>query len=209
VQVTFTKAAGRRYFMAVIRDRGVALAPRQGPGYHDHLPHDAVHFIVESEAGLTRGVFGRIADGESNIFTAADPRTQRRVARREARRPRSETDSREMARSEALASVCLPLWERRAGLRAELPKWLPPEAPTPADSELVRRILARLDDFAARWHALPVGGGVTLTWVFHSAAANRPQKHRRAPHRAAPSGRTPGTPRADSRTGRPTAAPAR
>jgi hypothetical protein len=56
MDVTFTKAPGRRYFMTVVRERGVPLAPRQGPGYHDYLPHDAVHFLVESEAGLSGGV---------------------------------------------------------------------------------------------------------------------------------------------------------
>ena len=175
VQVTFTKAAGRRYFMTVVREKGVALAPRQGPGYHDHLPHDAVHFIAEAEAGLTRAVFGRIAAGESNIFTAVDTRLQRRTARREARRSRPATDRHDMARSEALAAVCLPLWERRAGLRTELPPWVPREGPTAADAELVRRILARLDEFAARWHSLPVGEGITLTWTQPGRGTRRPR----------------------------------
>lgn len=165
MQVTFTKAPGRRYFMTVARERGVALAPRQGPGYHDHLPHDAVHFIVEAEAGLRRAVFGRIAAGESNIFASADQREQRRLARREARRHPKAADREEMARSEALAAVCLPLWEHRAGLRRELPAWLPSRAPSAADAELVRRILTRLDAFAASWHALPAGAGLTLTWL--------------------------------------------
>jgi hypothetical protein len=74
MDVTFTKGPGRRYFMTVVRERGIRLARRQGPGYHDYLPHDAVHFIVEREAGLTGGVFGRVAAGQSNIFPAADPR---------------------------------------------------------------------------------------------------------------------------------------
>ena len=68
MDVTFRKLTGRRYVMSVVRERGPELAPTPGPGYHDYLPHDAVHFIVESEAGLSGGVFGRIAAGQSNLF---------------------------------------------------------------------------------------------------------------------------------------------
>ena len=42
MEVTFTKLKGHRYLMTVVRERGPELAPRQGPGYHDYLPHDAV-----------------------------------------------------------------------------------------------------------------------------------------------------------------------
>jgi hypothetical protein len=78
MEVTFTKAAGRRYVMTVVRERGPRLAPRQGPGYDDHLPHDAVHFLVEAEARLSGGVFGQIAAGQNNIFWPADPRPRER-----------------------------------------------------------------------------------------------------------------------------------
>src|SRR5947209_11365582 len=103
--------------MTVVRERGPRLAPRQGPGYDDHLPHDAVHFLVEAEARLSGGVFGRVAAGRNNIFWPDDPRTRRRQARREARRTSSAAEHADMARSEALASVCQPLWELRAGHR--------------------------------------------------------------------------------------------
>jgi len=89
MEVTFTKAAGRRYVMTVVRERGPRLAPRQGPGYDDHVPHDAVHFLVEAEARLSSGVFGQIAAGHNNIFWPADPKAQRRQARRETKRPPS------------------------------------------------------------------------------------------------------------------------
>ena len=84
MEVTFTKLQGRRYLMTVVRDRGPELAPRQGPGYHDYLPHDAVHFMVEAEAALSGGVFGRVAAGQNNIFTTADPAIRRRQGRWEA-----------------------------------------------------------------------------------------------------------------------------
>ena len=160
----FTKLAGRRYTMTVVRERGPLLAPRQGPGYHDYLPHDAVHFLVEAEARLSGGIFGRIAAGDSNIFATADPALERKQRRREAKRTLGREEHADMARSEQLASRCPPLWEVRAGHLAALPEWLSEREATPAESELVDRILARLDIFASTWHALPVGASVGLEW---------------------------------------------
>lgn len=164
MRVTFTKLPGRRYEMTVVRERGPQLAPRQGPGYHDYLPHDAVHFLVEAEAGLTAGVFGRIAAGENQMFWPADRALLRRTRRREKKRSRSPQEHADMGRSEELAGLCQVLWEMRAGVRSSAPEWfsLLPEGAT--ESPLVRRILARLDSFASEWHALRPGDGITLAW---------------------------------------------
>ena len=164
MRVTFTKLEGRRYLMTAVRERGPELAPRHGPGYDDYLPHDVVHVLAESEAGLSRGVFGRVAVGWSNIFTTADPAVRRHQARRKAKRRPRATDHANMARSESLASLCQPLWELRAGLHSELPLWTSRVEPVLVASPLVERIIERLGEFAARWHALPAGGSVTLVW---------------------------------------------
>lgn len=179
MEVTFSKLSGRRYMMTVVRERGPELAPRQGPGYHDYLPHDAVHFLVEAEAGLCSGVFGQIAAGRNNIFTTADPALRRHQARREAKqRPRS-TSRADMARSESLASFCRPLWELRTGHRRELPEWCPRIERDPHASPVVARILERLDEFAASWHSLPVGGGITLSWPLSGHGGAGPEGRRR------------------------------
>ena len=185
MEVTFTKGPGRRYFMTVVRERGIALAARQGPGYHDWLPHDAVHFIVEREAELAGGVFGRIAAGQSNIFSAADPRHQRRSVRREARRRPSQRERAEMERSEVLASLCLPLWEYQAGHRSQMPPWVARFDSGVWRSPLLDRILPALDEFAARWHALPSEGGITLTWE-QPASAGRLSSRSQASRRVRP-----------------------
>jgi hypothetical protein len=164
MDVTFTKDSGRRYLMTVVRERGPQLAPRHGPGYHDYLPHDAVHFLVEAEARLSGGAFGRIAAGLSNMFWPADKRLLRHQGRREAKRKPSAVEHAQMGRSEDLASVCQVLWELRAGHRSELPPWFDRVPPGDLESALTGRILARLDEFAARWHALPAGDSITLSW---------------------------------------------
>jgi hypothetical protein len=173
MEVTFTKGAGRRYVMTVVREHGPQLAPRQGPGYHDHVPHDAVHFLAEAEARLSSGVFGQIAAGRNNIFWPADPRAQRRQARREAKRPSSAAERADTARSEELASVCQPLWELRAGHRRTPPPWFSSLMPGTLDSPLIERILDRLEEFAVCWQALPAGGSITLSWPLDGRIAPR------------------------------------
>ena len=164
MDVTFTKDSGRRYLTTVVRERGPELAPRHGPGYDDYLPHDAVHFLVEVEARLTGGAFGRIAAGQSNMFWPTDNRLLRHQKRREARRKPGPIEHAQMGRSEGLASVCQVLWQLRGGHRSEPPLWFDRVPPEDLESGLTERILARLDEFAARWHALPPGGSITLTW---------------------------------------------
>lgn len=39
-----------------------------------------------------------------------------------------------------------------------------PRMYAPTSSPVVDRIVTRLDEHADRWHALPVGGSLELTW---------------------------------------------
>ena len=180
MEVTFTKAAGRRYVMTVVRERGPRLAPRHGPGYDDYLPHDAVHFVVEAEARLSGGVFGQIAAGRNNMFWPADPRVQRRQARREAKRASTAAERADTGRSEELAGLCRPLWELRAGHRRTLPLWFSGVIPGTLESPLIDRILGRLEEFAARWQALQIGRSVTLSWPLDARPAGRREASGRA-----------------------------
>ena len=179
MEVTFTKIPGRRYVMTVVRERGPELAPRQGPGYDDYLPHDAVHFLVEAEARLAGGVFGRIAAGHNNLFWPADPVTRQHQARRERKWKPGQQEQADMARSESLASVCQPLWELRAGHRGELPAWFSRLGPGTLESPLMERILARVGEFAAQWGPLPGHRGVTLPWPVPPRVAARPKRAER------------------------------
>jgi hypothetical protein len=187
VEVTFTKLTGRRYRMSVIREHGPALAPRQAPGYDDHLPHEAVHLLVELEAGLLGGVFGRLAAGQSNLFWTADPAAGPRQRRRERKRLPTSQERADMARSELLASACPRLWELQTGHRTELPGWSARLDPDLLASPLVERIIDRLDAFAADWHELPPGESITVQWPL---AATRTRGHsarrRIAPRRPSP-----------------------
>ncbi|GLW45070.1 hypothetical protein Stsp02_07320 [Streptomyces sp. NBRC 14336] len=162
MRVVFTKGPGTSYGIAVHRENGPALAPRNGPGGHPYLPHDLVHFVVEAEAGIKLGVYGRLAAGDNGLFWPADPAERARANRRQkSKRPKPSPEaSADMARSEELAGIAVPVWEVRNGHAAELPAYVAKREIPP----LVDRIVARLAEYAERWHALPVGGTLTLDW---------------------------------------------
>lgn len=162
MRVVFTKGPGTSYDIAVHRETGAGLAPRNGPGGHRYLPHDLVHFLVEAEAGIKLGVYGRLAAGDNGLFWPADPAERAKAARRRKSRPvkPSPQAQADMARSEELAAIALPVWEVRHGHAQALPAYVP-AGEMPAELE---RIVSRFDAYADRWHALPVGGSLTLTW---------------------------------------------
>lgn len=162
MRVVFTKGPGIGYEIAVHRDTGPELAPRNGPGGHPYLPHDLVHLLVENEAGIELGVFGQLAAGDNGMFWPVDNAERTRAGRRRrskkhAMPPRAEAD---MIRSETLARIAVPVWEARRGLAPSLPAYVSAHDVTP----VVDRIVDTFDDYADRWYALPVGGSLTVTW---------------------------------------------
>jgi hypothetical protein len=140
VNVRFVKRE-RRYDVHVERDRAPDLFIRSAPGYDDWLPHDLLHFVAEAEGGLDGGVFGDLADGgNARVFIPVDRDLVAEVWRRQRIKKRRLADGR---RSEELAGQLERQWRDRSGA---------PE------------LLTLLDDLAGRWHALPVGGSLTLEW---------------------------------------------
>jgi hypothetical protein len=140
VKVTFVKKE-HRYDVYVKRDRATDLFIRSAPGYDDWLPHDLLHFVAEAQFGLDDGVFGHLASGgNGRIFIPVDPKETVRVWRRNRKARVRLSDGR---RSEQLA------WQLERGWRART---------------LEPALLARLDALAERWHALPLGGELSLEW---------------------------------------------
>jgi hypothetical protein len=171
--IRFHKASHRHYGVIVERRDAPAVKVEPAPGYDDYLPHDLLHLVAEVEWGLDAAVFGQLAaGGDPGLFLPVDEALVRTWVRRRKQRPkRPDADA---ARSEALAGILLAGWRARAG-RAPLPEsWelmLRKADATPDDLE---RVMGRLDNLAARWHTLPVGGSLTLEW---------PQRERRPSHR--------------------------
>jgi hypothetical protein len=141
------------------------------PGYDDDIPHDLVHYVVEAELGLTRGVYGRAAAGGGTfVTTATEDRSPRQRAREQRKRRRREQgmsadDERqagEMAASERLAALADITWRREHGQSPD-PLRVPP-VPRPEDARVLERVVRRLDALAPLWRKLPVGEMLELEW---------------------------------------------
>jgi len=162
MEVTFSRTGERRYAIAADRGRGRVLHMPTGPGYHAWLPHDVVHFVVERHLGIAGGVFGQLAAGGTagTFFTIPHRRRDRDGGRSERLGALGRKDT---ARSEKLAAAALAGWHARRGGRWEF-------ADTVAEDdagEISAALIAELDEVANLWHALPVGGALTMAWPRH------------------------------------------
>jgi hypothetical protein len=140
------------------------------PGFDEYLPHDLLHFVGEAEWGLNGAIFGQLAaGGDPGIFIPTDERLIPRMMRRRKklhRRPRGR-------RSELIAGLLEVAWRSRQW-RARLPEdWNERLDAARVTPDRLARVVASLDDLAARWHALYIGESLTLEWP-------RPE---RRPHR--------------------------
>jgi hypothetical protein len=140
VKVTFVKKE-RRYDVHVSRDRATDLFIRSAPGYDDWLPHDVLHFFAEAEFGLDKGIFGHLAaGGNARMFIPVDPKETVKIWRKNRIKRFRLPEGR---RSEELAGQLESQWHARTAEPA---------------------LLEKLDRLAEQWHALPIGGSLTLDW---------------------------------------------
>jgi hypothetical protein len=157
VKVTFLKTGERRYAVRVGRERYPDLWCGS-IGYDDWLPHDLLHFVAEAEYGLDGAIFGDLAaGGNARIFMPVEKELVAKMWRRQRIRPTRLPEGR---RSEELARQLDRGWRERS-----LPPWLQ----------------RNLDDLAARWHALQVGGSLTLEWPRPEGPRRHPPRDRRRP----------------------------
>jgi hypothetical protein len=152
----FVKKGAQRCTVEVSRDRYPDLWCGT-IGYDDSLPHDLLHFVAEAEYGLDGAVFGDLAaGGNARIFQSCDQDLTTKLWRKQRiRRTRLPAGR----RSEELA------WELEQRWRART---------------LEPRLQLKLDDLARRWHALQVGGSLTLEWPRpEGRRRHQPRKRRR------------------------------
>lgn len=149
MQVVFTRTGSRRYRVDVRRERAADLSMEPAPGFHDHIPHDLVHFVVECHWNLRDGIYGQLAaGGDASTFRA--PGRTRREARRQARK--NQLSGGDIAESERLARELTAAWENRHAGRSD----------SFADDTLAA--LAALNAVALRWHRAQIGGSVSVDW---------------------------------------------
>jgi len=153
---------GDRYFTEVERDDG-AVVRLGGPGAHG-VPHDLVHYVVESELRVDRGFWGKVSRGE-NVGKVAYVRapSRRRPPLRHA--PRGKGGD-----VEAIVGLVHRIHRLRdrtpATVRDQLETSLTPSVRARAglDVKAVLRICRRLDDLGGRWARLGNGGRLVLDW---------------------------------------------
>jgi hypothetical protein len=148
MQLIFTKGAGKSDRLDIVTAAGPQPAidcPKQGI-----IPHDMVHFAVESEVA-TLGFLGGIAAGGAAGFTAGADDPHHRAIERLVETVQAEAwGGAPVADGEFLA-----LYEVTCDARGD--------APLALDAATIAAIRARLADLTARWQAVPVGGSLSLT----------------------------------------------
>jgi hypothetical protein len=156
MKVTFTRTRERAYGVSVEGPKINTLEMSPAPGYHDRLPHDAAHFIVENELGITGGVFGQLAaGGTAGTFSPSDLKGPQKARRRAARRGSriAKENKKDASFSERAIYAAQSRWEKHEILQyTDIPQ-------TDID-----RIISKFEEFAERWSKTPVGGSITLEW---------------------------------------------
>jgi len=185
MQVEFQKTGERRYAVVIRRDGLPDLKMDPAPGFDALMPHDLLHFLVEQELGLKRGIFGQLAYGTTaGTFrlapseaqnTRADSRLRRKTARQGGKTAKNNTD--EYLRSERATYFCLYDWFAHSAdetLRARAAEMkitfdntvaqMTDDERKKYDKEKLARIRTRMDELSQKWSALKAGQSMTLDW---------------------------------------------
>lgn len=187
MKVKFQKTGERRYAVIILRENAPDLEMNPAPGFDELMPHDLLHFLVERELELRRGIFGQIAfGGTAGTFhnkpsdksnSRADSRLRRKTANRGKKLLKTGLD--DCARSERATYICLYDWlshspdaklqERAKEMRvsAEATRAQMSEAERAKFSEeKLAEIRAAMDDLSRHWSALVVNESLNLEWSF-------------------------------------------
>lgn len=185
LEIQFRRTGERRYAVAIHRSGQPPLEMNPAPGYDSAMPHDLLHFIVESELGLQQGIFGQIADGgTAGTFrsVAETGESEKDVARRRRKTIRRgekllRAGGQESAQSERATNICLYEWLARSTdparqkLAAEMAvnaKSVRGQLSTAEGQALndaaIKRICARMDELSQQWATLEIGQALSVFW---------------------------------------------
>ncbi len=152
MRLTFTKGSGKFDRLDIVTDAGPQppiQCPKQGI-----IPHDMVHFAVESQV-TTLGFLGGIAAGGGTGFTAGagadDP--HHRAVERLVETVQAEAWSGGPVADDEFVALYHVTCEARG------------DAPLALDNPTIAAIRGRIADLTARWAAVPVGGTLELSLV--------------------------------------------
>ena len=151
MKVTFTRTKERGYSLKIEGPKIATAEMDPAPGYHDRLPHDVAHFIVENELGVEGGIFGQMARGGIIRPVERNARIQRKAKRKREEIFRTNKD--DALFSEHAIWAAQSRWEKQ--------EIIPSTKIPQADLD---RVIAKFEEFASEWSKLPVGGSITLEW---------------------------------------------
>jgi hypothetical protein len=157
VRIAVVRTVGKPDRFHVARE-GTAEVRWTFPTYGDALPHDLVHFVVETAAGLRGGFWGRVARG-------ADPARVNAAANRKAGKAAEKyagfgDDLGELFVAEALAATdwSSAAWREALAASCERVGCVVP----PLHEEDATAIAHVLDMLGARWRGLVPKGAIHL-----------------------------------------------
>ncbi len=152
MKLTFTKGPAKTDWLDILRAYGSAL-PRIDCPKQRIIPHDMVHFAVESVLAA-RGFLGMVASGVPVTFTpggVSEEAIERLV----------ETIQAEAWSGPADTAELIGLYELTCEARGH---------PAIAiDAAAIAAIRARMADLTQRWDAVPVGGTLVLNFSARSS----------------------------------------
>jgi hypothetical protein len=151
MKVTFTRTKERAYSLKIEGPKIATAVMDPAPGYHDRLPHDVAHFIVENELGIEGGIFGQMAMGGIIRPVERDARIQRKAKIK--RETIFRTNKNDALFSEHAIWAAQSRWEKQEII---------PDTKIPQPD--LDRVIAKFEEFAGVWSKLPVGGSITLEW---------------------------------------------
>jgi uncharacterized protein (DUF2384 family) len=160
MHVSFVRTGRRRYAVHADREQARRVVMDPAPGYHDHIPHDLVHFFVETHWGLRHGVYGLLAVG-GDAHTFIDPHGSMRERRR--MQAKNRLSGSDVGRSERLAGLVQHAWQIEHG-EARAPVSADVMAELEVDPDELALAVQDLDRLARSWHGLQAGGRLRLAW---------------------------------------------
>jgi hypothetical protein len=185
MQVEFKKTGERRYAVIIRREGLPNLEMNPAPGFDALMPHDLLHFLVEQELGLRKGIFGQVAaGGTAGTFMhapneASNSRTDSRLRRKNAKRGKKllKENPDDCAQSERATYLCLYDWlahsaDEKLRIRAKemnvtsesILAIMPEHERKMLNKEKRAAIRARMDELSRKWSALKINEPLSLDW---------------------------------------------
>ena len=154
MKIIFEKISDKEHKLSIIRRDGSSESILCES--RSYLNHDLTHFALETEAGLSNGFWGRVADGQQ--LTSNDDGIdllqpqQQKIRQIEAVVGVLHNLSQEPESGAILQNLHM----QGDGLGWQIPQWL--------NEDLIDRVRERLRRLKGHWQATAYGRSMTLTW---------------------------------------------